>query len=154
MWNPPPTEGPGLYVDETPRMGGPTTGNWITIGRAIGGVQMGVYTPTVTPLVNLSSANAVAAFSYIRIGAAVIVSGLLNVDPVAAGDCQFRLSLPLASVFTSIGDLAGVGASPTLGTTSVALVADTAAQGGLGGWDAPNANARNMSVIFMYRLLE
>jgi hypothetical protein len=151
-WAEPPPKGPGLYVDQA--AGGPTRGHWVPLGDAMGGVEMGVYTPAVTIVTNVTTVIVVAEFSWLRIGRAVLVSGLLSLNPTVSGECRLRLSLPLPAAFNSVGDLSGVSSSPDSGTSSGGLIADTALHEALLGWDAPNPTSRYMAVMFLYRRSE
>jgi hypothetical protein len=74
------------------------------------GLAHGTYAPTLTGTANIDSTSAVANFTYLRVGNTVIVSGNLNSDATAAGaSTVIRCTLPIASNFTSTGDLTGTG---------------------------------------------
>jgi hypothetical protein len=68
------------------------------------------YAPTCTGVANVDSTSAVADFTYLRLGSAVIASGNLNCDATAAGVVtRIRVTIPVASNFGSTGNLTGIG---------------------------------------------
>ncbi len=98
------------------------TGNtgWVLQDRC----ESGTYTPTGTVVTNLDSVTPQQG-TYLRVGNMVYVAVLVDVDPTASGNIQFRLSLPIASAITASRQLVG---------TSV----DSAAGRGFVGGDATN----------------
>jgi len=67
----------------------------------------GTYTPTPTNVTNVA-ASTVYLTTYTRIGNHVIVSGKIDIDPTASGAATvLRLSLPIASNFTTAEDAGG-----------------------------------------------
>lgn len=78
--------------------------------------KSGEWTPTCTGITN-TDANPIAnPCRYVREGNIVSVSGLISVDPTAAGNTTFRFTLPIASSFA---DAAGAtGAVSTGGAAS------------------------------------
>jgi hypothetical protein len=44
---------------------------------------------------------------WLRVGDVVTVSGSVDIDPTAAGDCTLRMSLPVASNFTATSQAGG-----------------------------------------------
>ena len=75
------------------------------------GIEVGTYTPTITPSVNTDAVTAFPSF-YIRIGSQVIVSLYCEPDATAVGFGFFDVSLPIPSPgLNSYGDeLSGAGA--------------------------------------------
>lgn len=71
----------------------------------------GTYTPTLTNITNVA-ASANSAAQYLRVGSMVTVSGAVTVDPTAAGSTVLDISLPIASNFASVGQLAGTANAP------------------------------------------
>jgi len=67
----------------------------------------GTWAPTVTAELNLTSASATAAGMYSRVGDIVTFAIQLTVDPAATGLCYARVTLPIASNFTSQHDAVG-----------------------------------------------
>lgn len=55
------------------------------------------YTPTPAGVLNVTGTPTVAAFSYIRVGAQVIVRGKITVNVTATGTTEVSLTLPTAS---------------------------------------------------------
>jgi hypothetical protein len=82
----------------------------------------GSYTPTISNIVGGFSVTARAAH-YTRVGNTVTVSGTVNIGSGASGN--FRMSLPIASNFTSSYDAGGCAESDFTGRHGLFL-ADTA----------------------------
>lgn len=81
--------------------------------RTIPLIESGTYTPTATLTGNVDSAIP-SLFMYTRIGDKVTVWGYLDVDVTSANTpCSFELTLPIASNFTDLEDLMGVGSLVT-----------------------------------------
>jgi hypothetical protein len=90
-----------------------------------GNVYSGTYTPTVTAVTNVAAVTAVAC-QYMRVGNVVTVSGQVRVDPTAAGNTVFGMTLPIASNFANTRELAGTFATTRGGFADQgAVVADT-----------------------------
>lgn len=87
----------------------------------------GTYSPTFTSVANLDSTPTQGgAFSYMRIGAIVQVSGYATVDPTApATITQFGISLPVTSNLGAVPDLTGVCAANAVISESGGVFADT-----------------------------
>lgn len=68
----------------------------------------GAYTPTITGSNNYSGSSDSKAM-WMRLGNIVTVSGSVVIDPTAAGLVIFDISLPVASDFTGVQDVAGTG---------------------------------------------
>lgn len=71
-------------------------------------ITSGTYTPTVTLISNTTSATVQPA-TYSRIGNVVTVYGRVSVTATATGDGSFRVSIPIASTFTTTSDGSGIG---------------------------------------------
>ena len=67
----------------------------------------GTYTPTLTGVTNIQGLTAFVC-QYSQLGDVVTVSGQINIDPTAAGDTVFGISLPIASNFASRTQCGGV----------------------------------------------
>ena len=74
----------------------------------------GRYTPSITNGTNIASTNAYP-LSYMRVGNIVFVGGFIGVDTTATGASSLRISLPIASNFTSSTDAGGSGSRPVNG---------------------------------------
>ena len=72
------------------------------------GLAAGVYSPSFAIDANLSSAVIDSVHHYIRIGNQVFVTGSAIIDPIATGGIAFRVSLPIASDFTTSDQAVGV----------------------------------------------
>lgn len=82
----------------------------------------GVYTPTLTNTTNIDASTASEA-QYLRVGSTVTVSGIVTIDPAAAGAINLGISLPVASNFGTQSD-AGGAASCDTAAASAAIYAD------------------------------
>lgn len=91
-----------------------------------GNVMSGWYTPTVTPITNVTSATASAQF-YFRVGLMVTIFGNITIDPSSASgptEITMSMSLPIASNFTTSRHAGGT-ATNRYGDT-IAIYADIA----------------------------
>lgn len=108
----------------------------------------GTYTPTGTTTTNADSVTTYAS-QYLRVGDTVTVSGKVDIDPTAAGTCEVRLSLPIASTFASDQQCGGTAAASAI-HQSVRI------QGGAGVtsarfvFQAPDGTARSYNFSFTY----
>lgn len=79
----------------------------------------GTWTPTITNGVNVSATTPYLC-RYVRVGDTVTCYGRVTIDAVVAfGTIEISLSLPIASTFAALGDLAGVCSSSNQETMSV-----------------------------------
>ena len=76
-------------------------------GAATQFIASGTYTPTGTGVNNVTTLTPRKA-QWMRVGNVVTVSGLVTVDPTGGALCSFRLSLPIASNFTTGYECAGM----------------------------------------------
>jgi len=67
----------------------------------------GTYTPTCTGVTNVDSTSGQNC-QYIRVGTIVTVSGAVVIDPTATGATVIRMTLPIASNFTTPQQANGV----------------------------------------------
>lgn len=75
-------------------------------------IAHGTYTPTLTNTTNVAASTHSTAAQYLRIGNTVTVSGVVTIDPTAAGSTVLDMSLPIASNLASVGNLAGTCNAP------------------------------------------
>ena len=110
------------------------------------------YTPTLTNVANLDGS---AAFEcqYLRLGATVIVSGKVTVDPTAAGAVQLGISLPIASALTAAEQCAGVAFSPGIAGQGAAILGDATNDRADMQWIAVDTTSQTMAFTFTYRVL-
>lgn len=66
----------------------------------------GFYTPTLTAGINVDSLTAFE-LTWLRVNDAVTITGRVTVDPTAAGDTYFYMTLPIGGNFTSSNDAGG-----------------------------------------------
>jgi len=91
-----------------------------------GNVFSGTYTPSLTNTTNIASSTA-AACQYMRVGNVVTVSGQVTIDPTAAGACNMKMTLPIASTFSSGRQASGTFATVTSGQSDQgSIIGDTA----------------------------
>ena len=71
-------------------------------------IQSGTYTPTISNLVNLTTATPLV-WQYMRVGNVVTFSGLINIEATAAANTvtSFDFDLPVFSDLTNGEELAG-----------------------------------------------
>jgi enamine deaminase RidA (YjgF/YER057c/UK114 family) len=93
-----------------------------------GNIFSGTYTPIqVSTNTNVDSLT-FGACQYMRVGDVVTVSGQIGIDATTATtDTVAKMSVPIASNFTSSRQLAGVGSSLTTpyAANNLAIIADT-----------------------------
>jgi hypothetical protein len=83
-----------------------------------------VYTPTLTNTTNIASSTP-AICQYFQIYNVLTVSGQVTIQATATGACNLKMTLPVASKFTSSGQAAGTFATTTAGGTAQgAILAD------------------------------
>lgn len=87
----------------------------------------GTYTPTLTDGANVAASTAFVC-QYFRVGNVVTVTGKVEIDPTAAAPTatELGISLPVASNFAAVTDLAGVCASHGVASQSGGVFADAA----------------------------
>ena len=113
----------------------------------------GVWTPTVTGLVNITSVNA-GEGQYMRVGNTVTCSVTLSIDPVAsAAVTSVSISLPIASNFGAVSDCQGVGFSPDIAGMGGGIYADAANDYAVLGWVSTDIAQRNWCLTFTYQVI-
>lgn len=116
-------------------------------------LKSGTYTPTLTNVTNIAASTA-AVCQWMRVGDVVTVSGSVDIDPTAAGDCTLRMSLPVASNFTATSQAGGTFSTRAAGqkdTGSIAAnVANDAAEFF---FNAANIANATYQFTFTYRVL-
>jgi hypothetical protein len=94
-----------------------------------GNVFSGTYTPTQVSTNTNVDAVTFSAGQYVRVGATVTVSGLIQINPTAASTATtVKFSLPIASAFANSFQLGGTASSSSAGyygTNNAAMMADT-----------------------------
>lgn len=89
-------------------------------------VQGSTYLPVASVLVNLDAAVPAAGARFLRIGAVVFVSGLIDLDPTAAGVASLRMTVPIASAFAAVANASGTFSDAILDNGRISAVAATA----------------------------
>jgi hypothetical protein len=110
------------------------------------------YSPTLSNTTNVSASTAYQC-QYLRVGATVVVSGRVDVDPTAAGQVVLGISLPVASNFGADEDCAGAAAAIAVAGQSAGIHADTANDRALLEWIAVDTANRAMYFTFAYQVI-
>ena len=84
----------------------------------------GTYTPTLFNTTNITDSVEYTC-QYLRVGNVVSVSGLVEIDPIAAGDTILGMSIPIASNFTAEEQAGGTGASDSTNEVPMSIYADS-----------------------------
>lgn len=119
---------------------------------AIPALAAGTYTPTLFNTTNLAASTAYLC-QYLRVGASVVVSGRVDVDPTAGGSCVLGISLPIASNLGAANDCAGAAASSGIAGQSAAVLGDAANDRATMQWIAVDVTNQPMYFSFMYRII-
>jgi hypothetical protein len=119
---------------------------------AIPTLAAGAYTPTLTNTTNLSASTAYLC-QYLRVGATVVVSGRVDIDPVAAGSCVLGVSLPVGSNIGAASDLGGSAACPAVAGQSAAFLGDAVNDRATMQWVAVDTANQPMYFTFAYRVI-
>jgi len=106
----------------------PTTGlisrAWFRFFENLNTMISDVYTPTLTNTTNITSSTP-AICQYFQVYNTVTLSGQVTIQATAIGACNLKMTLPVASNFTSSGQAAGTFATTTAGGTAQgAILAD------------------------------
>lgn len=109
------------------------------------------YTPTLTNTTNLDASTAFET-TYLRVGATVTVSGLVNMDPTSAAEVVMGMSLPVASNFASVWDCGGSAACIAV-QQSAGIQADAANNRAEFRFIANDTSNRTFTFTFTYRII-
>ena len=114
----------------------------------------GTYTPTLTKVANLDGTPGAYQAQYLRVGATVMVTGRVDVDPPAgAALTQLGISLPVVSNFGAIEDCAGAAAASGIAGQSAAIVADTVNDRAQMQWISGDVTNQPMYFTFGYQVI-
>ncbi len=111
----------------------------------------GTYTPVAIAGVNVDEAVASEA-QWIRVGNKVIVSGVLVVNPTAAGACSADIPLPFPSTITDLAQLAGT-ANQENGVDTGSVLGSVLTGNASMEWTATSTGAYNMAYIYLYQII-
>lgn len=124
-----------------------------SFGSGVSTLAAGTYTPTLTNVANLDS-SAVGEFQYSRVGATIMVSGAVGVNPTTtATSTQLGISLPVASAFTVTDDCAGTAFCPTIAAQGAAILADVTNDRAQMQWVAADVTSQSMYITFTYQVI-
>ena len=113
---------------------------------------VGTWTPVLNNVTNIAASTAYQS-QYIRLGASVAFSGRVDVDPTGVGACALGISLPVASNFGAVEDLAGAGFSPAVAGFGTALLADVANDRAAMQWVATDTANRAVYFSGLYQVI-
>lgn len=132
----------------------PTFTTSITIGgAAIGFLDFGTYTPTLSNTTNVAASTAQVC-QYALLGGICFVSGTFAVDPTAAGaNTVLGISLPVPSNLSAAGQLAGTGSNLNSVQEAWGIIGDATNDIALAECFAGNAANHTVTFSFMYRVI-
>lgn len=122
-------------------------------GTPAGNITSGTYTPTLTNTTNVAASTAYAC-QYMRVGGVVTVSGMVNIDPTAAGQTVLTMSLPVSSNLANDYELAGTGTQDITVTnmTTVLIRGSAANDVAVFVYNAISTAAQNVYFHFTYKI--
>jgi len=124
-----------------------------TLPPARGGATSGDYTPTITPIVNVS-ATTIHPLMYYQIGNKVTVAGRVDIDAINnAVSTQIAISLPIPSNIASSADCAGTADSVSATTESGVIYGDPGADRAILAYTSTTTALTSFFFIFCYRVL-
>ncbi|MGB5811735.1 MAG: hypothetical protein WBG86_14455 [Polyangiales bacterium] len=111
----------------------------------------GSYAPSVVTVANLSAATLVGGMFW-SIGNVVNARALIDLDPIAAGQCSFRLSLPIGRQIAAEVDILGSGGVKDQGSIGwgLTVVGDPATNEALANFESSSTTAGQVVVDFAY----
>lgn len=113
----------------------------------------GTFTPTLTNTLNIDSTTPQQC-QYLRVGNTVTVSGIILVNPTAAGDTQVGMSLPVASDLNISENLGGAGVWFGLGSfVPVRFIGDSVNNRADINFTATDGNSRALTFSFTYLVI-
>jgi len=120
------------------------------IQTATGYISSGTYTPTATGVTNIGTSSSWAA-NYYRVHNMVTVWGTAGIDPTATATLtEVRITLPVASAFTTSSDLSGTMGRNSSATGLGLVVADTTNDQALLRWVTDSAASVTYNFHFSY----
>jgi hypothetical protein len=122
-----------------------------------GVVYGGNYTPTVSAGSNVASVGSVYTARYLRVGKIVSVTGAVDVTSTSSADTAttLRVSLPLASNFTTFSDAYGTATKDAASGTSYAagnVLAESVTDTAVIAWSSKNTVSSTVVFNFQYEL--
>jgi len=114
-------------------------------------VLSGTWTPTITGITNVAASTAYLS-QYMRVGNVVTGSAKFEIDPTAASNTEFELSLPVASNFANNYECAGSGALATAGT-AIYITASVANDRIFCSYTPASAANNSISISFTYLVI-
>lgn len=124
----------------------------LTAAIAALNLDSGVYTPTLTNVLNLDASTAYQC-QFMRVGTVVTVSGKVDLDPTAAGSVQLGISLPITSNIGAPEDCGGTAAATGIAGQSAAILGDTTNDRAQLEFIAVDLTNQAMAFSFTYRVI-
>lgn len=131
---------------------GGTGGTTATTALSNLGVVASTYTPTYTNNLNTTAYTAQPC-TYQRIGAIISVACYVDVTVTGSGTTSIRLTLPVASNFTSAAQAAGTSAINITNNSQGVVLSDAATDLAQVNWVAGGSGTYGLTFIFQYQVL-
>ena len=145
---------PTTQVPLTNSVTGLVSRAWFRFFENLNTIVSDVYTPTLTNTTNISSSTP-AICQYFQIYNVLTVSGQVTIQATATGACNLKMTLPVASKFTSSGQAAGTFATTTAGGTAQgAILADIVGDQFEFRFNATNTTSTVYSFTVTYQLVQ
>lgn len=113
----------------------------------------GIYTPTLTNVTNVFASTAYQC-QYLRVGAVVLVSGKLDIDPTTTlTSTKLGISLPVASNLGAAEDCGGVAFASAIANQGAAILGDAANDRAQLEYIAADVTNQPMYFSFTYRVI-
>lgn len=122
------------------------------VGTALNLVS-GVYNPTCTAQLNVSSTSCISGAQYLRVGSTVVVGFGLNVTPTATGNTRVVVTIPIPSAFTANDNAFGACGTNTTETRPAQITADPTLDGFFFVISASTTGGSTWNCTATYRML-
>lgn len=114
--------------------------------------QSGFYIPTAVIVTNVSAVTPFVS-QWSRCANSVTVSGTINIDPIANGLCEIDMTVPLATDFLLVSQLAGVMHDKDNSNEGGSIEAAIVSKKARFQYTANNTNLRHFTFIFSYQVV-
>lgn len=117
--------------------------------------KFGTWTPTVTGVANVAASTAVSG-RFMRVGSIVAASCIVTIDPTSANTLTiWRVTLPIASNFSSVNQLSGmaVNNNPLAQPDAGAVRADATNDTAQASFFATHTSNLTYVMTFIYRII-
>jgi hypothetical protein len=115
-------------------------------------VESGAYVPSITGVYNIAGSSATAC-QFLRVGNTVTVSGSVEVNASSASTLtRFRISLPITSDLSAIGQCAGTACCQVANEPGL-IFSDTSNERALLDYYPTSAGDQDLFFTFTYRVI-